>query len=105
MSIESINPANGAVLRRIEPLTDEAVRQKIAVASEAFKIYATTSLDYRALWMRKLASLLEYETEELAMLITLEMGKPISAARQEMKKCASACRYYADHAARILASE
>ena len=105
MPIESINPATGAVLRRIEPLTDEAVRQKIALASEAYKIYATTPLDYRALWMRKLASLLEYETEELATLITLEMGKPISAARQEITEGARACRYYADHAARILASE
>jgi succinate-semialdehyde dehydrogenase/glutarate-semialdehyde dehydrogenase len=105
MPIESINPATGAVLRRIEPLTDEAVRQKIALASDAFRIYATTPLDYRALWMRKLASLLEHETEELAMLITLEMGKPLSAARQEIRKCASSCRYYADHTARILASE
>jgi succinate-semialdehyde dehydrogenase/glutarate-semialdehyde dehydrogenase len=33
------------------------------------------------------------------------MGKPIVAARAEVVKCASACRYYADHAERILASE
>ena len=105
MPIESINPATGAVLRRIEPQTDEAVRQKIALASDAFRIYKAIPLDHRALWMRKLASLLEYETEELATLITLEMGKPLTAARQEIRKCASACRYYADHAARILASE
>jgi succinate-semialdehyde dehydrogenase/glutarate-semialdehyde dehydrogenase len=55
--------------------------------------------------MRKLANLLESETGELAALITAEMGKPVTAARAEVVKCATACRYYADHAARILAPE
>jgi succinate-semialdehyde dehydrogenase/glutarate-semialdehyde dehydrogenase len=55
--------------------------------------------------MRKLASLLEYETTDLARTITLEMGKPLHAAEQEVRKCATACRYYADNAARILTPE
>jgi succinate-semialdehyde dehydrogenase/glutarate-semialdehyde dehydrogenase len=105
MAIESINPANGRLLRQFEPLTEQAVRQKIAVADDAFRAYAAVPLDHRALWMRKLAILLELETEDLALTITLEMGKPIAAARLEVLKCASACRYYADNGARILASE
>jgi succinate-semialdehyde dehydrogenase/glutarate-semialdehyde dehydrogenase len=105
MAIESINPANGRLLRQFEPLTEHAVRQKIAVADDAFRAYAAVPLDHRALWMRKLAILLELETEDLALTITLEMGKPIAAARLEVLKCASACRYYADNGARILASE
>jgi succinate-semialdehyde dehydrogenase/glutarate-semialdehyde dehydrogenase len=55
--------------------------------------------------MRKLASLLEHETQDLAHTITLEMGKPLHAAKQEVLKCATACRYYADNAARILTPE
>jgi succinate-semialdehyde dehydrogenase/glutarate-semialdehyde dehydrogenase len=55
--------------------------------------------------MRKLAAILEHEVDELATTITLEMGKPLHAARQEVLKCATACRYYAEHAARILAPE
>jgi succinate-semialdehyde dehydrogenase / glutarate-semialdehyde dehydrogenase len=105
MAIESINPATNKLLRRFEPLTDEAARQKIALAAEAFRSYANVPLEHRALWMRKLAAILEHETEDLAMLITLEMGKPLEAARFEILKCADTCRYYADHAARILAPE
>src|SRR5271154_185436 len=105
MAIESINPATNKLLRRFEPLTDNAARQKIALAADAFRAYATIPLEHRALWMRKLASILEHETEDLATLITLEMGKPLQAARFEILKCADACRYYADHAARILAPE
>jgi succinate-semialdehyde dehydrogenase/glutarate-semialdehyde dehydrogenase len=105
MAIESINPANNKLLRRFEPLTDEAARQKIALASDAFRSYANVPLEHRALWMRKLASILEQEVEDLATLITLEMGKPLDAARFEIHKCADTCRYYADNAARMLAPE
>jgi succinate-semialdehyde dehydrogenase / glutarate-semialdehyde dehydrogenase len=105
MAIESINPATNKLLRRFEPLTDEAARQKIALAEDAFRSYANVPLDHRALCMRKLAAILEHETEDLATLITLEMGKPLDAARMEIRKCADACRYFADNAARILAPE
>jgi succinate-semialdehyde dehydrogenase/glutarate-semialdehyde dehydrogenase len=105
MAIESINPAINKLLRSFEPLTNEAARQKIALASDAFRSYANVPLEHRALWMRKLAAILEHETKDLATLITLEMGKPVEAARFEILKCADVCRYYADNAARILAPE
>ncbi|MCU1247922.1 MAG: Aldehyde Dehydrogenase [Edaphobacter sp.] len=105
MAIESINPATNKLLRSFEPLTNQAARQKIALAADAFRAYGNVPLDHRALWMRKLAAILEQETNDLAALITLEMGKPLEAARFEILKCADVCRYYADHAARILAPE
>jgi succinate-semialdehyde dehydrogenase/glutarate-semialdehyde dehydrogenase len=40
-----------------------------------------------------------------AELMTLEMGKTIRAARDEVTKCAGACHYFADHAAEFLAPE
>jgi succinate-semialdehyde dehydrogenase/glutarate-semialdehyde dehydrogenase len=105
MAIESINPANGKLLRHFDPLDDEAIRQKIGLAAEAFQSYQAVPLEHRALCMRKLASILEHETEDLAITITEEMGKPLHTARQEVLKCATACRYYAENAARILTSE
>jgi succinate-semialdehyde dehydrogenase / glutarate-semialdehyde dehydrogenase len=105
MAIESINPATGKLLRQFDALTDEAARQKIALAEDAFRSYALVPLEHRALWMRKLAAILDNEMDDLAVLITLEMGKPLEAARYEILKCADACRYYAEHAARILAPE
>jgi succinate-semialdehyde dehydrogenase/glutarate-semialdehyde dehydrogenase len=105
MPIQSINPANGDVLRTFTPLTTETLQRKMAIAHTAFLQYAEVPLAHRALCMRKLATLLETETADYAALITAEMGKPITQSRSEILKCASVCRYYADHAARILAPE
>jgi succinate-semialdehyde dehydrogenase/glutarate-semialdehyde dehydrogenase len=105
MPIQSIHPATGVLLRSFTPLTDQALLQKIALAQAAFARDAELPLAHRALCMRKLARLLECETADLAALITSEMGKPIAQARAEIAKCASVCRYYAEHAERILAPE
>ncbi len=105
MAIESINPANGSVMRRFEALDETQTRQRIALAAEAYRSYRMVPVEHRALWMRKLATLLEGETEELAMTITSEMGKPIEASRQEVLKCATVCRFYAENAVRMLAPE
>jgi succinate-semialdehyde dehydrogenase/glutarate-semialdehyde dehydrogenase len=105
MPIQSINPATGVLLRSFTPLTGKELMQKIGLAETAFARYADVPLPHRALCMRKLANLLEYETADLAALITCEMGKPIAQARAEIAKCASVCRYYAEHAARILLPE
>jgi succinate-semialdehyde dehydrogenase/glutarate-semialdehyde dehydrogenase len=103
--IQSLNPANGILLRSFEPLTPEALAARLAIASSAAKSYPRESLDQRIFWMRRLAALLEGDLEELAALMTAEMGKTLSSARQEVRKCADVCRYYADNAARILAPE
>ncbi len=103
--IQSLNPATGQVLRRFDPLTPAAVDIKLALAAIAAKTYAAESLDHRRFWMRRLALLLESDREDLAITIVTEMGKPITAARLEVDKCASVCRYYAENAARILEPE
>lgn len=105
MAIESINPASGKLLRRFEALTEAQMRQRIQIAADAFRSYRAVPVEHRALWMRKLATLLEAETEDLATIITCEMGKPLGASRQEVLKCATVCRFYAENAARMLAPE
>jgi len=105
MPIQSINPATGVLLRSFTPLTEEELQQKIALAHTAFTQSADLPLSHRALCMNKLAHLLLEETADLAALITSEMGKPITQSRAEIAKCASVCRYYAEHAAQILAPE
>jgi succinate-semialdehyde dehydrogenase/glutarate-semialdehyde dehydrogenase len=55
--------------------------------------------------VRALADVLEKDQEAFARTITLEMGKPIAQARSEVAKSAGVLRYYAEHAAAMLADE
>ncbi len=55
--------------------------------------------------MRRLTLLLESDADELAATITAEMGKTVTAARQEVVKCASVCRFYAEQAEQFLAPQ
>src|SRR5690606_18403244 len=54
---------------------------------------------------RAAADLLEADTEELARIITLEMGKPIAQSRAEVAKSVKGMRFYAEQAPRFLADE
>ncbi len=55
--------------------------------------------------MTKAGDILESEKNELAALMTTEMGKTLRSAVDEAAKCAWVCRYYAEHAERFLADE
>ena len=105
MAIESINPATGVLLRTFPPLSGQAIEQRLVQAAEAFAVHRRVPIAHRALCMRKLAWILDNETEELAAIVTAEMGKPLHAARLEIAKCADVCRFYAEQAAAILAPE
>jgi succinate-semialdehyde dehydrogenase/glutarate-semialdehyde dehydrogenase len=105
MAIATINPATGQLVRSYEPLTAVEIESKLALAAATFPKFRKLSFAERAAMMRKAGDLLESEKEELACLMTTEMGKTLRSAMDEAVKCAGACRYYADHAERFLADE
>ncbi len=74
-------------------------------AAKAFQGFRKTSFADRAKWMLKAGEILEAEKEELGRLMTLEMGKTLSSAVAEAAKCATACQYYAENAAKFVADE
>jgi succinate-semialdehyde dehydrogenase/glutarate-semialdehyde dehydrogenase len=105
MSIASVNPANGEVLRTFEPLTAEQIDRRLQLADSAFRTHRQTSFSDRASKIVRAAEILEKEKDECAYLMTLEMGKPLKAAVAEALKCATGCRYYAENASKFLADE
>ncbi|MGB3456248.1 MAG: NAD-dependent succinate-semialdehyde dehydrogenase [Litorimonas sp.] len=103
--IATTNPATGQVERTFEPHTDEEVDRAIARSVAAFEALKATRVEQRAAWMMEAATILEREATRFGRLMSLEMGKPLDQAEAEAKKCALACRYYAEQAPDILADE
>ncbi|MEN9208020.1 MAG: NAD-dependent succinate-semialdehyde dehydrogenase [Gloeomargarita sp. GMQP_bins_120] len=102
MTIASINPYDGRVLQTFTPLGEAELETKLALAVTGFATYRRWSLAERAAGLHRLAGALTQGREQWARLMTLEMGKPIQAARAEVDKCAWVCRYYAEQGAVFL---
>ncbi|KCZ86782.1 NAD-dependent succinate-semialdehyde dehydrogenase [Hyphomonas jannaschiana] len=103
--VQSINPATGEVIESFTPLTHATIETALENASERFRTWRNVSLDERAELLNRAADVLETKAAEYARDITLEMGKPLSQAEAEVRKCATACRHYAEHGATYLQDE
>ncbi|MFI1483915.1 NADP-dependent succinic semialdehyde dehydrogenase [Streptomyces sp. NPDC020747] len=105
MPIATVNPANGETLKTYDALSAEEIEHRLATAEAAFHTHRTTSFAERAQLLHRAADLLEGDTQDVARVMTTEMGKPVKQARAEAAKCAKAMRWYADHAEELLADE
>jgi len=105
MKIKSINPASGELLATHEEMAPAAVNAIIGSVHAAFLHWRRVPFAERSGPMRKAAEILRAEAGDLARLMAREMGKPVRDGIAEAQKCALACDFYADNAARFLARE
>jgi succinate-semialdehyde dehydrogenase / glutarate-semialdehyde dehydrogenase len=103
--MKSINPATGEVLASFETLNEAAIEQRLTTAVSAFHAWKQRPFDERSKLMLRAAETLEGDAAKLGRLITLEMGRPLQPAVDEILKCARGCRYYAENTTRFLADE
>jgi succinate-semialdehyde dehydrogenase/glutarate-semialdehyde dehydrogenase len=97
-----INPATEEPLPCPPDHTDAEMESMLRRAREALVVWRDTAMGERARLMRQAGAVLRRDREVLARLMTTEMGKPITAAGQEVDKCATACGWFADNAAKLL---
>lgn len=102
MSIQSKNPASGAVLMEFQAHTFEEACAKAAQTHAAQKVWKMTSVTERMPFAIKLAQVLRENSDEYAKLMTIEMGKPITQAKAEVEKCAWLCEHYGEKSAEYL---
>ncbi|MFF2650082.1 NADP-dependent succinic semialdehyde dehydrogenase [Streptomyces sp. NPDC058045] len=105
MPIATVDPSTGETLKTYEALGSEEIERRLATADATFAAYRTTSVGDRAILLERAADLLESDQDEIAGLMTREMGKPVTQARAEAAKCVKAMRWYAGRAESLLADE
>jgi succinate-semialdehyde dehydrogenase/glutarate-semialdehyde dehydrogenase len=105
MSFQSQNPATGEILAQFPAFNAAQVEDALAMAADAVPIWSNTPIKSRCKRVARLAEILRVRRDELARLITLEMGKLYREAQAEIEKCALGCDYYAEHGAAQLQDE
>ncbi len=105
MAFTTLNPATGRLLDEFPVWQEAQLEDALAQVASATTQWQATAMAERSRLMQRAAELLRERVEELAGLITLEMGKLRKEARAEVEKCAWVCDYYAEQAAAFLADE
>ncbi|KAG8069932.1 hypothetical protein GUJ93_ZPchr0006g44410 [Zizania palustris] len=100
-TIEVENPATGEILANVSCMGSRETSDAIASAHTTFYSWSKLTASERSKALRKWYDLIISNKEELALLMTLEQGKPIKEALGEVNYGASFIEYFAEEAKRI----
>ncbi|MGJ9423602.1 NAD-dependent succinate-semialdehyde dehydrogenase [Aeromicrobium sp. CF3.5] len=101
-----VDPSNGELMSEYMTHTDEEIVRAIGSAHETFRSWGRHgSVEERVALLRTMSALHTERRDELAAIISREMGKPLGSALFEIDICASIFAYYADHAVALLADQ
>lgn len=98
MTYQSFNPYDGTVLKTFASLTDAQLESSIASAAFCFDVWRQTTFAHRSRVTARAAAIMRSRVDEYARLVTLEMGKRIDEARDEVLLSAAIIDYYAKNA-------
>ena len=104
MTLTSVNPHSGETIVSHPQHSTGAVDARLTRAHSAQRTWRHATIADRAMLLRAIARAIRTHADTLAMTATLEMGKPITASRAEVEKCALCCEWYADHASLLTPS-
>jgi succinate-semialdehyde dehydrogenase/glutarate-semialdehyde dehydrogenase len=105
VTVTTVNPSTGVPLATYDEPAPDAVDAILQRAHEAAAAWGVTPPAERADGLRRIATTLGDRREELALMATNEMGKPLADSRAEVEKCAWACEWFADHGPAMLVAE
>ncbi len=95
-TFEVQDPATEEIIDQVPMGNEEDARMAVAAANEAFKSWRKTTAHEKAELLHEVARKLRAGTEDLAMLLTREGGKPLIENRDEMGWSAACFDYYAE---------
>jgi succinate-semialdehyde dehydrogenase/glutarate-semialdehyde dehydrogenase len=105
MVFQTINPVTNKVIKTFDEMTTAAIDKAVAQAVSTYEAWKKTDYKTRAQLLYKVAGLLRKKKDELAKIITLEMGKLLAHAEGEIKLSAEIFDYYAKNAESFLADK
>ena len=100
-TFDVVNPARGDVIAKVADLSRAEVARAIEAAAAAMKGWAARTAKDRAQVMRRWFDLMMQNQDDLARILTAEMGKPFAEAKGEIAYGASFIEWFGEEAKRI----
>ena len=100
-TIAVLNPSTGKEIGRVAHAEKVDLDRALVAAQKGFNTWRNMPAIERATIMRKAAVLVRERTAEIAMLMTLEQGKPLAEAKGEALSAADIIEWFADEARRV----
>ena len=101
----TVDPTSGSVVQEYDSMTDAEVTASLSRSHTAYRSWHTKDLAERCALLQRIADLHRQHAIDLAKLMTLEMGKPITQAKAEVELSAAIYEYYATSGEKLLADE
>jgi succinate-semialdehyde dehydrogenase / glutarate-semialdehyde dehydrogenase len=95
------DPATGETIAEVADATNADADAALQAATDAFETWRNVAPRDRGDILRRAYDLITERTDELALLMTLEMGKPVSESKAEIAYAANFFRWYSEEAVRI----
>ncbi|MCH6229913.1 NAD-dependent succinate-semialdehyde dehydrogenase [Microbacterium sp. CFH 31415] len=100
-TLKVYDPATGEVVKVIADASPEDGKAALDAAVDAFPAWASTPARERAEILRRAFDLLQERKEDFALLMTIEMGKPLAEARGEVAYGGEFLRWFSEETARV----
>lgn len=104
-SLQTINPATGEKLKSYPLMTQKEADEAVEKCHEAFKPWGLKPAEERAEIIKEVGKSLTKHKDELAKLMTQEMGKLLSQSYDELELCAGICDWTAKNGPKNLKPE
>jgi succinate-semialdehyde dehydrogenase/glutarate-semialdehyde dehydrogenase len=95
------NPASGELLGHVPDMGAAETRRAIDAAARAFPAWAARTAKERAMLLRRWFDLMVEHTEDLAVLMTAEQGKPLAESKGEIAYAAAFIEWFSEEAKRL----
>jgi acyl-CoA reductase-like NAD-dependent aldehyde dehydrogenase len=100
-----VNPASGEIIATVNEDDSKSLAHKYLLLKSGQVAWASRSLDERIAVIEKFNLLLDEEKEQLAPVLTAEVGKPLQQSRNEINGARARVRWMLDHAVQYLSDE
>ena len=95
-TFEVLNPSNGNLIVNVPDLDIDDARIAIDAAHEAFPHWSKKTAKERSIILNKFCKLMLENADDLAVILTAEMGKPLAEAKGEIAYGASFIEWFAE---------